>query len=212
MIPSPSSFLPRLRAIADEYGAWLIVDEVQSGLGRTGKWWAFEHYGVVPDAIASAKALGGGWPLGATITRKPMFHRGSRHSETFSAEPRQALISLFILNEIEKQGYVQNAARMGQVLAQRLKALEAKHDCVGEARGLGLMQGVEFVESKRTKKASPAIREAVLKAAVQQERLMVLGAGDNTIRFLPALNVAEEDVRLAVEKLDRAIAAATRAS
>jgi len=212
MIPSPASFLPRLRAIADRYGAWLIVDEVQSGLGRTGKWWAFEHYGVTPDVVCTAKALGGGWPMGATIGRGPMFTRGSRHSETFSAEPRQALISLFVLTEIERKGYIQNAARMGEVLSKGLRELEEKHDCVGEARGLGLMQGIEIVESKQSRKASPARRDAILKAAIHGERLMLLGAGENTIRLLPPLNVTEEEVRDALARLDRAIAAASRAS
>ena len=212
MIPSPDTFLPRLRAIADRYGAWLIVDEVQSGLGRTGKWWAFEHYGVTPDVVCTAKALGGGWPMGATIGRSPMFTRGSRHSETFSAEPRQALISLFVLTEIERKGYIQNAARMGEVLSKGLKELEQKHDCVGEARGLGLMQGIEIVESKQSAKPAPARRDAILKAAIHGERLMLLGAGENTIRLLPSLNVTEEEVREALARLDRAISAASRAS
>lgn len=212
VIVSHPQFLPKLRQIADRLGAWLIADEVQSGLGRTGKWWAVDHYGVAPDAICAAKALGAGWPLGATIAPAPMFTRGSRHSETFSAEPRQALISLFVLREIEDRQYLENTARMGRLLYDGLKELEAKYDCVGEARGLGLMLGVEIVESKQSRRPSPALREAILRAAVHQERLMVLGAGDNAVRLLPALNVTEEEARLALARLERAIAAACRST
>lgn len=208
IIPAHPEFLPKLRKIADGLGAWLIVDEVQSGVGRTGKWWAVEHYGVAPDAICAAKALGAGTPLGATICRKPMFTRGSRHSETFSAEPRQALLSLFYLNELEQKRFLENAAKMGQVFLQGLKEIEARYDCVGEVRGLGLMLGVEIVESKASKAPAPSIREKVLRAAIHQERLMLLGAGENSIRLLPALNVTEEQARLALARLDRAIAAA----
>ena len=205
-------FLPRLRQIADKYGAWLIADEVQTGVGRTGKWWAVDHFGVVPDAIASAKALGAGWPLGATIARSPMFTRGSRHSETFSCEPRQAMLTLFMLRELETKGYIANAAKMGNVFLAGLKNLEEKYDCVGQARGLGLMLGIEIVESKASKKRAPKLRDAILNAAVNGEKLMLLGAGENAIRFLPALNVTEEEIAEALAKLDRAIAAATRAA
>lgn len=208
MVPSHREFLPKLRQIADKLGAWLIVDEVQSGMGRTGKWWAVEHYGVIPDAICTAKALGAGWPLGATIGRKPLFTKGSRHSETFSAEPRQSLLSLFFIGELEKKGFVENAAKMGEVFLKGLKALEEKYDIVGEARGLGLMLGIEIVESTASKVASPRIRELVLRAAIHQERLMLLGAGENSIRLLPALNVTEAEAADALTRLDRALAAA----
>ena len=202
----PADAAEILRQIADKLGAWLIVDEVQTGCGRTGRWWAVEHFGVVPDATCSAKALGMGWPLGATISRAPMFSRGSRHSETFSAEPRQALLSLFYLREVEDKGYLDNARRMGEVLLTGLRALVAKYDCVGDARGIGLMAGIEIVESKRTRKAAHDLRETILKAAVHRERLLALGAGENAIRMLPPLNVTEDEVRLGVERLDRAIA------
>ena len=200
-----SGFIPRLREIADHLGAWLIVDEVQSGLGRTGRWWAVDHFGVVPDVICTAKALGAGWPLGAAIGRRPLFTRGSRHSETFSAEPRQALLSLFILKEIERRGYLANAERMGQILLDGLRELARTHDCVGEARGLGLMCGIEIVDGSRTRTASPAKRAAVLKAAVQVERLLLLGAGECSIRLLPPLNVTEGEIHDALSRLDRAL-------
>jgi 4-aminobutyrate aminotransferase len=205
IVPAHPGFMTKLRRIADALGAWLIVDEVQTGLGRTGKWWAIEHFGVVPDAICTAKALGAGWPLGATIARSPMFSRGSRHSETFSAEPRQALLSLFYLREVETKGYLENARKMGAILIDALRELVEKHDCVGDARGIGLMAGVEIVESKANPRPAHDMRESILKAAVHRERLLALGAGDNAIRMLPPLNVTEDEVRQGVQRLDRAI-------
>ncbi|MBI2941679.1 MAG: aminotransferase class III-fold pyridoxal phosphate-dependent enzyme [Chloroflexi bacterium] len=204
IVPHPE-FLPRLREIANEYDAWLIVDEVQSGLGRTGKWWAVEHFGVEPDVICTAKALGGGAPMGATIAPTPMFRGASRHSETFSAEPRMALISLFILRELEVGGYLERAAQVGRVLLDGLKHLEEKYDIVGEARGLGLMLGLEIVEDKKSRRASPAIRDEVVRVCVHRERLLVLGAGDNAVRLLPPLTVTEEEARDALARLDRAL-------
>lgn len=206
MVPSHPKFLPRLREIADEYGAWLIVDEVQSGMGRTGKWWATEHYNVIPDAVCTAKALGAGWPLGATIGRSPLFSKASRHSETFSAEPRQALLSLFMLKELEQGGFIENAARMGKLFLAELKKIEASYDIIGETRGLGLMIGIEIVESKASKKSSPTLREEIIREAIHGERLMLLGAGENSIRLLPALNVTEEEAYDCLRRLDRAIA------
>src|SRR5438270_4855632 len=120
LVPPPA-FLRGLREIADQYGAVLIADEVQAGLGRTGHWWAIEHADVAPDMICTAKALGGGYPLGATIAKSPIFERSSRHSETFSAEPRQALLSLFVLRSIEEQGLIANAARLGTIMMELLR-------------------------------------------------------------------------------------------
>jgi 4-aminobutyrate aminotransferase len=211
IVPAHPLFMAKLRRIADELGAWLIADEVQTGLGRTGRWWAMEHFGVVADAICSAKALGAGWPLGAAITRGPMFSRGSRHSETFSAEPRQALLSLFFLREVQSRGYLDNARKMGVILLDGLRALVQKHDCVGDARGIGLMAGIEIVDGKRDRRPAHDLRESILKAAVHRERLLALGTGDNAIRMLPPLNVTEDEVRLGIERLDRAISYCERA-
>ena len=148
IIPPPAAFLRGLRKIADDYGALLIADEVQSGLGRSGRWWAIEHADVIPDMICTAKALGGGYPLGATIGKAPIFKRSSRHSETFSAEPRAALLALFVLRSIEQQNLIQNAERVGTLMMDRAREVFAKYDQVGEVRGLGFMQGIEFVEDR----------------------------------------------------------------
>jgi len=205
MIVPPASFLRGLRTIADEYGAVLIADEVQAGLGRTGRWWAIEHAEVAPDMICTAKALGGGYPLGATIGRAPLFVRGSRHSETFSAEPRQALLSLFVLRSIEQRGLIENAARVGGSMLARLDDELADVEQVGDVRGLGFMQGIEFVEDRGSKRPAAELRNRIVKNCIFKQRLWVLGSGRSTIRMLPALITNEEQGADAVDRLVRAV-------
>lgn len=205
IIVPPPAFLRGLRAIADEYGAVLIADEVQAGLGRTGRWWAIEHAGVEPDMICTAKALGGGWPLGATIGHRPVFTATSRHAETFSAEPRAALISLFVLKQIQERDLLRNAAEVGTRMMERLRAELDGIEQVGEVRGLGFMQGVEFVGDRRTKTPAPELRDRIVRTCVFGQRLWVLGAGTSTIRFLPALITTEEQAMEAVDRFVRAV-------
>jgi 4-aminobutyrate aminotransferase len=206
IIVPPASFLRGLRDIADDYGAVLIADEVQAGLGRTGKWWAIEHAGVAPDMVCTAKALGGGYPLGATIARAPIFERASRHSETFSAEPRLALLSLFVLRTIEERGLIEHAARIGSAMLERLRDELAPFEQVGEVRGLGFMQGVEFVEDGRSRRPAVELRDRVVLNCVFRQKLWVLGAGRSAIRLLPALVTDEEQAMEAVRRFVRAVA------
>jgi 4-aminobutyrate aminotransferase len=205
MIVPPAAFLQGLRDIADEYGAVLIADEVQAGLGRTGRWWGIEHAQVVPDMICIAKALGGGYPLGATVGRAPLFSRPSRHSETFSAEPRQALLSLFVLKSIEDQGLIQNAERVGGDMLYAMRASLSSCDQVGEVRGLGFMQGLEFVENRQSKRPASELRDRIVKNCVHRQHLWVLGAGRSTIRLLPPLTMNQEEGMEVVRRLGRAI-------
>ncbi len=206
IIVPPPSFLRGLREIADEYGALLVADEVQAGLGRTGRWWAIEHADVAPDMICTAKALGGGYPLGATIGRAPIFEHTARHAETFSAEPRAALLALFVLKMIEEQHLIANAEHVGSLMLERMRDVLGKYEQVGDVRGLGLMQGVEFVEDRRTKRHAPDLRDRIVKNCVHKQKLWVLGAGRSTIRLLPALITSEEEGMEAITRLDRAIA------
>jgi 4-aminobutyrate aminotransferase len=206
MIPPPLAFLRGLREVADEFGALLIADEVQAGLGRTGKWWAIEHAGVEPDMICTAKSLGGGYPLGATIARAPMFGRGSRHSETFSAEPRQALLSLFVLKTIEEQGLIGNAERVGAQMLARLHDILDTYEQVGEVRGRGFMIGIEFVEDRRSKTYAAELRDRIVKNCVFRQHLWVLGAGRSAIRLLPPLIMTEEEAMEVATRLGRAVA------
>jgi 4-aminobutyrate aminotransferase len=206
IIVPPPAFLAGLREIADEYGAVLIADEVQAGLGRTGKWWASEYAGIAPDMICTAKALGGGYPLGATIGRAPLFASAARHSETFSAEPRAALLALFVLRCIEEQDLVQHAATLGARMLDRLRQQLDRFEQVGEVRGLGLMQGIEFVEDSSTKQPATDLRNRIVKNCVLKQRLWILGAGRSTIRLLPALIMDEEQANEAIDRLARATA------
>lgn len=205
IIVPPPQFLRGLREIADEYGALLIADEVQAGLGRSGRWWAVEYADVAPDMICIAKALGGGYPLGATIGRAPMFETASRHSETFSAEPRAALLSLFVLKTIEEQGLIEHAAVLGSAMMDALRERLADIEQVGEVRGLGFMQGVEFVEDRITKRPAISLRDRIVRACIFDQRLWVLGSGRSTIRFLPALTTTEEEAMEAVDRFARAV-------
>ncbi|GAC1506653.1 MAG: acetyl ornithine aminotransferase family protein [Chloroflexota bacterium] len=205
IIPPPPRFLRGLREIADEYGAVLIADEVQSGLGRTGAWWAVQHADVVPDIICTAKALGGGYPLGAVIGRSPIFARSSRHSETFSAEPRLALLSLFVLRSIEEQGLIENARIVGEKMMDRLRDDVGDVPQVGEIRGRGFMQGVEFVQDRATKAHATELRNRIVRNCVFKQRLWVLGAGRSTIRLLPPLIMNEEQAMEAVTRFGSAV-------
>jgi 4-aminobutyrate aminotransferase len=206
IIVPPISFLKGLREIADQYGALLIADEVQAGLGRTGRWWAVEHAAVEPDLICTAKALGGGYPMGATIGRSPIFANPLRHSETFSAEPRAALLALFVLRCIEEQNLIEHAERLGAAMMARMKDAFSRYDQVGEVRGLGFMQGIEFVDDGRNKRPNPELRERIVKNCVYKQRLWILGAGRSSIRLLPAMNTTEEEAMEAIDRLERAIA------
>jgi 4-aminobutyrate aminotransferase len=205
IIVPPVQFLQGLREIADEYGAVLIADEVQSGLGRTGRRWGFEHADVTPDIICTAKSLGGGWPMGAIIGRAPLFSTRGRHAETFSAEPRAALTSLFVLKAIEEQRLIENAERVGKILLDGLITMTEKFEVIGDARGRGLMIGVEFVEDKKSKNRAPHIRDAVIKNCVQRQHLWILGSGQSSIRFLPALIMNEEQACEALNRFERAV-------
>jgi 4-aminobutyrate aminotransferase len=206
IIVPPDEFLLGLRSIADHYHALLIADEVQAGLGRTGHWWGVERSGAIPDIIATAKSLGGGWPLGAAIGRAPLFERPSRHSETFSAEPRAALTSLFVLKTIEELGLMDNARNVGAVLLAGLREIQDRYYCVGDARGRGLMLGLELVEDSRTKSAAPSLRDAVIKNCVRRQRLWILGSGPSSIRLIPPLIISEEEAREMLKRLEAAIA------
>jgi 4-aminobutyrate aminotransferase len=205
IIVPPASFAQSLRKLADDYGAVLIADEIQCGMGRSGKWWAFEHSGIEADTVCAAKSLGAGWPMGVAVGNEPMFTGPGRNSETFSAEPRMALLSLFVLRYIEDKKLIENAAVVGEYILGRLKEFVEKYECVGDARGMGLMLGIEIVEDKKSKKMDPATRDEIVNNAVNKQRLLVLGSGKCTIRILPPLIITMEEAKEACDKLEKAI-------
>ncbi len=207
LIVPPAKAVQGIYEITREVGAYFMSDEVQAGMGRTGKWCAIENHGVIPDYISMGKAIGGGYPMGASIGPAPMFSGGARHSETFSAEPKMSLLSLWIFMALEDGAYLKKNAENGAYLLKLLNELKDKYEVIGDVRGIGLMVGIEFVKDKKSKEKAPKLRDSIVKNAVQQQKLWVLGAGQNVIRFTPSYIITEENLDDAVDRLDKAITA-----
>ena len=198
-------FVQNLREICNKYGIILISDEVQSGMGRTGKWWAIEHYGVEPDIICSAKGIASGMPLGAIIARQHvMSWPPGSHGTTFGGNPISCAAALVTIDLIE-QGYMANAAEQGVYIKDALEEMRTHHPSLryGRVNGLGLMVGAELVMDEK-KTPAPALRNAVEKHAMDNG-LLILGCGENTLRFCPPLMIEREDVQEGLERFDRSL-------
>src|SRR5919112_2021940 len=191
-IPAPKEFLHGLRRICDEHGILLIVDEVQSGFGRTGRMFACEHFDLKPDIVTLAKGIASGLPLGACVARADLMDwKPGAHASTFGGNPVAIAAALKTI-ELLEGGLVANSAEVGAYLQDGLRGLMDKHDCIGDVRGLGMMIGVEFVEDRDTLKAAPELRDRV-ETECFNRGLIVLGAGLNTIRFSPPLVLTKEN-------------------
>jgi 4-aminobutyrate aminotransferase and related aminotransferases len=154
-VPAPQGFLKGLRRICDQHGILLIVDEVQSGMGRTGKMFACEHYDVQPDIICIAKGIGSGLPIGACVSRADLMNwKPGAHASTFGGNPVCIAAALKTI-ELLEGSLVQNSAEVGAYLKAGLEKLMQKYDCIGDVRGMGMMLGVEFVEDKKSNKPAP---------------------------------------------------------
>ncbi|HEY7479069.1 MAG TPA: acetyl ornithine aminotransferase family protein [Gemmatimonadales bacterium] len=197
----PTGWLRDLRELCDRHGILLVADEVQSGVGRTGKMWACEHEGVEPDILLTAKGLGSGMPIGAFIARESIstWERGS-HGSTFGGNPVCCAAALATLDLVQRE-LMANAVKMGDHLMAGLRRLEAKHACIGDVRGLGLMVGVEFVKDRRTREPAPELLESLVLNAFQRG-LLLLGSGKSTLRLAPPLVVDQQDVDAALGILD----------
>jgi 4-aminobutyrate aminotransferase len=206
-IVPPRKFFDELARVAKQHGILLIFDEVQSGVGRTGKMWAAQHFDAVPDILAVAKGIASGLPLGATVARRELMSwPPGAHASTFGGNPVACAAALATIALLEEE-LVENAARMGAHLMDRMRDWPARFGCVGEVRGLGLMIGIEFVGDKATREPAPLIRNAIVDRAFH-EGLLVLGAGDSTIRLCPPLVVNRDQCDFAVETLEECIAKA----
>ena len=206
-VPAPTPFVKELRRICDEHGIMLIIDEVQSGMGRTGKMFALDHHdGVKADIVCMAKGIGSGMPIGVCTAKAEImdWHKGA-HASTFGGNP-VAIASALKTIELLEGGLVDNARDVGAYLEAGLRKLAEKYDCIGDVRGLGLMLGVEFVDSKASKKADAELRDRVEMACFNRG-LIILGCGTSTIRWSPPLILAREHVDVALEIFDEAIAA-----
>ena len=200
----PKPFFQELKKMLDKYGILLVDDEVQMGLGRTGKMFAIEHFNVAPDVISLAKALGGGAiPIGATIFRKELdFKKPGRHSNTFGGHALAAIAALKTIEVIEK--LLPNVAKLEPIFREKAYEWRDKYEFIGDARGLGLAWAIEVVKDKKSKKPDPERRGKILLNALKKG-LVLLGCGKSAIRIIPPLIISEEEAKTGLEILDQAI-------
>ncbi len=208
-IVPPPGFFPALRKLCDKYGILLIADEVQSGMGRTGKWWAIEHFNVEPDIVTTAKGIASGVPLGACISRQSVmtWPRGA-HGNTYGGNPLACAAGLATIDLIEKQ-YLRNAAEMGEYTQDALKEIQARHPRIGDVRGIGLMIGVEFIKDAQSKKADEQFRDRVVDLAFERG-LLLLGCAKSIIRVAPPLSISQQEVDEGLEIFEESLMVAEK--
>jgi 4-aminobutyrate aminotransferase len=205
-IVPPPDFLPALEKIARKYGILLIADEVQCGMGRTGKMFAFEHFDFHPDIVALAKGVASGMPLGVTMAHSDiMTWEPGAHASTFGGNPVCLAAALETVRLLEEK-YVANSAKIGEFMRARLERLMEKHSAIGDVRGLGLMLGVEITHDRKTKQKAPELRDAIINECFLRG-LLILGAGPSAIRLSPPLMIDEEQAQFAIDTLSDAISA-----
>jgi len=202
---APTVFMQELRRICDRHGILLVLDEVQSGVGRTGKWWAVEHTGVQPDMVCVAKGIASGMPLGLTISKAEIMDWApGSHASTFGGNPVCIAAALATLDVIEREGLLRNAAEVGHHMLRRMADWPSKHKLVGDVRGRGLMIGVEIVKDKKTKEHGAAERDRIVQLAFERG-ILFLGCGPSTIRIAPPLIVNKDEVEVAMDVLEETI-------
>jgi 4-aminobutyrate aminotransferase len=209
-VPAPTVFMQELRRICDRHGILLVADEVQSGIGRTGKWWAIEHTGVHPDIVCSAKGIASGMPLSVMMTKADIMNwvPGS-HASTFGGNPVCIAAALATLDVIERDGLLRNSEEVGNYMKQRMADWPRKHALVGDVRGHGLMIGVELVCDKDLKTPAIAERDQVIDFAFERG-VLFLGCGPNTIRIAPPLITTKEQADIAMDVLEESLELATK--
>jgi acetylornithine/N-succinyldiaminopimelate aminotransferase len=196
VVPADPAFIAGLRALCDDKKLLLLFDEVQCGIGRTGNWFGFQHYGVRPDGLSMAKALGGGFPIGAAAVSPELsnvFQPGN-HASTFGGTPLASAAALAVLDTIEKEGLLDNAAKMGALFMDGLRDLARKHPCIQTVRGLGLMIGVVL-----------SVPAKPVEARLRENGLLCIATGDHVLRFVPPLVVTPGHIRQALDILDRSL-------
>jgi len=203
-LPASKEFLLELQRICRKHGILLVCDEVQSGMGRTGKWWASDHAGIEPDILCVAKGIASGMPLSATIARASVMDwKPGSHASTFGGNPVCIAAALATMDLLETQ-YIENARRVGEFLMNRMADWPSRHSSVGDVRGKGLMIGVEIVRDQKSKEPAGDLREAIVDLAFQKG-VLFLGAGENSIRIAPPLVVNEEQAAFAAQTLEACI-------
>jgi len=198
VVPPPEYF-QKLKKLTEKYGILLVDDEVQTGLGRTGKWFAIEHWAVEPDIVCSAKALASGLPLGATIAKaRIMDWVGGSHASTFGGNPLSCVAANAVIDVIREEGLLENATKQGAYILKRLVELKEQSEIVGDVRGKGLMIGMEIVENKESKKPAPKFASEIMMRSWKRG-VAVITCGVSTVRFAPPLNITRELVDAALE-------------
>jgi 4-aminobutyrate aminotransferase len=200
-VPPPAAFMKGLRALCDRHGILLILDEVQSGFGRTGKWFAFEHYGVIPDIMTVAKGIASGLPLSGVFSRLDLMRKwdvGS-HGGTFGGNVISCAAGVATIRAMRDEKMISNSAERGVQLLTGLRKLQEEYAQIGDVRGLGLMVGTEFDVGGRPEKAKPLVKEIVHAAEKNNLLLLTCGTYDNTIRWIPPLNVSSGQVTDALD-------------
>ncbi len=200
----PPEFLVELKKLTAKYGILLVADEVQSGMGRTGKMFAVQHFGVEPDILALAKGIASGMPLGAMVAGAGLMDwKAGSHASTFGGNPvscRAALATIELLEE----GLIENARLRGDRLTAGLRQLQTVYECMGDVRGKGLMVGVELVKDRHTKERATQWRNDILAAAFRRG-LLLLGCGENSVRFCPALTAGDDEVDTGLAIFEEAV-------
>lgn len=205
----PDGFYPALRKLCDKHGILLILDEVQSGMGRTGKWWAIDHFGIEPDIITSAKGIASGMPLGACIARKSVMNwEIGTHGNTYGGNPISCAASLATIDLVEKE-FMQNAKEVGEYALDALEEIKARHPSIGDVRGKGLMIGVEFVKDRETKEPAKDLTERLVDLAFERG-LLTLSCGQSVIRIAPPLAITKSEMDEGLQLFEDALTAAEK--
>jgi 4-aminobutyrate aminotransferase len=201
----PLEYFQRLKKLADKYGLLMIADEIQSGIGRTGKWFAIEHWKIDPDILCSAKSLASGLPLSATVARaRLMDWEAGTHASTFGGNPLTCAAATNVIDVIKEEKLLENAEKQGSYIMKWLQDVKQEQKIVGDVRGKGLMIGVEFVENKETKKAGVSqAREAMIRC--WRRGVAIVTCGVSTLRLVPPLTITRELVDTSLEILGNAI-------
>ena len=208
-IVPPPEFFPALRELCDKHGILLIADEVQAGMGRTGKWWSIEHFGVEPDIVTSAKGIASGVPLGATIARESvMTWIPGTHGNTYGGNPLACAAGSATIDLIQ-ESFMANAAEVGEYALDALAEIKERHPSMGDVRGKGLMIGIDFVKDKETREENGALRDRVTDLAFERG-LITLGCGESVIRVAPPLNITKSEIDEGLMVLEEAVTVAER--
>jgi 4-aminobutyrate aminotransferase len=208
-VVAPTVFMQELRRICDRHGILLVADEVQSGVGRSGKWWAIEHTGVEPDIVCIAKGIASGMPLSVCMSRASVMDwKPGSHASTFGGNPVAIAAAMATLDVLEREGLA-NAASTGAAMMARLKQWPAKHPIVGDVRGRGLMIGIEIVKDQKTRAVAPEWRNRIEEMAFERGPL-ILGCGETSLRLAPPLIVKPQEAEVALDILEDCIAAIER--